>query len=127
MLGIQDFEIEPANKYQDKDADEVPEVVEPQAKLGQIYKLGEHRLMCGDSTDEATVAALMNGVKADMVFTDPPYGMFLDTDYTSMDSGIGKNKKFKPVAGDNEDFEPSLINTVFNSFSYCKEIFFIWG
>lgn len=74
MLGIQDFTIDVADKFEDKDADEIPEEVEPIAKLGQIYKLGEHRLMCGDSTDEATVAQLMNGEKADMVFTDPPYG-----------------------------------------------------
>lgn len=75
MLGIQDFTIDVADKFEDKDADEISEEVEPIAKLGQIYKLGEHRLMCGDSTDEATVAALMNGEKADMVFTDPPYGV----------------------------------------------------
>ena len=51
---------------------ELPE--EPKTKLGDIYQLGRHRLMCGDSTDKATVEKLMNGVKADMVFTDPPYG-----------------------------------------------------
>ena len=56
-----DFDIEP------------PE--EPKAKLGDIYQLGSHRLMCGDSTKEEDVAKLMNGVKADMVFTDPPYRM----------------------------------------------------
>ena len=56
--------------------DEVPEVPEePKAKLGDIYQLGNHRLMCGDSTSEEDVAKLMNGVKADMVFTDPPYGV----------------------------------------------------
>jgi site-specific DNA-methyltransferase (adenine-specific) len=56
--------------------DEVPEVTEePKAKLGDIYQLGNHRLMCGDSTKEEDVAKLMNGVKADMVFTDPPYGV----------------------------------------------------
>ena len=56
--------------------DEVPEVPEePKAKIGDIYQLGNHRLMCGDSTKEEDVAKLMNGVKADMVFTDPPYGV----------------------------------------------------
>ena len=56
--------------------DEVPEVPEePKAKLGDIYQLGNHRLMCGDSTSEEDVAKLMNGVKADMVFTDPPYNV----------------------------------------------------
>lgn len=55
---------------------EVPEVPEePKAKLGDIYQLGNHRLMCGDSTSEEDVAKLMNGVKADMVFTDPPYNI----------------------------------------------------
>ncbi len=58
--------------------DEVPEVDEenePITKLGDIWQLGRHRLMCGDSTDKATVELLMNGNKADMVFTDPPYGI----------------------------------------------------
>lgn len=58
--------------------DEIPEVDEgnePITKLGDIWQLGRHRLMCGDSTDKATVELLMNGNKADMVFTDPPYGM----------------------------------------------------
>lgn len=55
--------------------DEVPDVPEePKAKLGDIYQLGNHRLMCGDSTNEEDVAKLMNGVKADMVFCDAPYG-----------------------------------------------------
>ena len=44
-------------------------------KLGEIYQLGEHRLMCGDSTNETDVTRLMHNQKADMVFTDPPYGM----------------------------------------------------
>ena len=56
--------------------DEVPEVPEePKAKLGDIYQLGNHRLMCGDSTSEEDVSKLMNGVKADMVLTDPPYNV----------------------------------------------------
>lgn len=46
---------------------------EPKAKLGQIYQLGQHRLMCGSSTDEDNVAALMDGERAAMLFTSPPY------------------------------------------------------
>ena len=58
------------------DDDEVPEVAEePIAQRGDIWLLGDHRLMCGDSTDPTDVALLMNGNKADMVFTDPPYGV----------------------------------------------------
>ncbi len=59
------------------DADEVPDV--PQnihgVNLGDIWQLGNHRLMCGDSTKKEDVEKLMNGEKADMVFTDPPYGV----------------------------------------------------
>ena len=55
--------------------DEVPEEVETRAKLGDIWQLGEHRLMCGDSTSVTDVEKLMNGTKADMVFTDPPYNI----------------------------------------------------
>lgn len=55
--------------------DEVPEEVEPVCKQGDVWQLGEHRLMCGDSTDAEQVSKLMDGEKADMVFTDPPYGV----------------------------------------------------
>jgi len=58
------------------DEDDVPEVTEnPVSKAGDIWLLGEHRVMCGDSTNGGDVALLMNGEKADMVFTDPPYGV----------------------------------------------------
>lgn len=56
--------------------DEAPEPpAEPKAKLGDLYILGNHRLICGDSTDIAVIDRLMDGVKADMVFTDPPYAL----------------------------------------------------
>ena len=58
------------------DPDEVPEVPEePTAQLGQIWKLGDHRLMCGDSTSAEDVDALMDGEKAELCLTDPPYGL----------------------------------------------------
>jgi len=58
------------------DEDAVPDVPdEPKTKLGDIYILGNHRLMCGDSTSIDAVDKLMDGQKADMVFTDPPYGV----------------------------------------------------
>lgn len=76
MLGIKDFLIPPIEVLTPGcDEDEVPENVEPKTKLGDIYQLGNHRLMCGDSTSIDAVEKLMNGEKADMVFTDPPYGI----------------------------------------------------
>jgi DNA modification methylase len=58
------------------DEDEVPEPpVDPITKLGDLWILGEHRVLCGDSTKPEDVARLMDGVKADMMFTDPPYGV----------------------------------------------------
>lgn len=70
--------------------DEVPEIDEenePITQFGDIWQLGEHRLMCGDSTDKETVELLMDGKKADMVFTDPPYGV--DYDGINNDSRSG--------------------------------------
>ena len=72
-FGIEDEEQE--TEIVEDEAPEVDEDAEPIAKLGDIWKLGRHRLMCGDSTDRATVELLMDGKKADMVFTDPPYGI----------------------------------------------------
>jgi DNA modification methylase len=115
--------------------DEVPEVdekSEPVSKRGEMYELGNSILMCGDSTDAEDVARLMGGEKADMVFTDPPYGMGLDTDYSSMKNKLefaeGKNIKNgkKYAQGIVDAFKPELITTVFENFGYCKEIF-LWG
>jgi len=114
--------------------DEVNEEVEPVTKLGDLWELGKHRVLCGDSTDRETVDKLMDGKKADMVFTDPPYGMNLDTDWSdaklslkfAKDKNVLGGKKHKTVIGDNEDFSPALITTIFDNFGYCKEIF-TWG
>jgi DNA modification methylase len=77
--------------------DEVPDVLEePKAKLGDIYQLGNHRLMCGDSTSEEDVVKLMNGEKADMVFTDPPYGIDV-----VQGKKVGGDKPFGKVGGEN--------------------------
>ena len=78
-LGFDQKELEkliPATTEGLTDADDVPEPpVEPTCKLGDIWHLGRHRLMCGDCTDSDTVNKLMCGEKVDMIFADPPYGV----------------------------------------------------
>jgi DNA modification methylase len=113
------------------DPDDVPELKpDPKSKIGDVWLLGNHRVMCGDSTDAASVAILMNGQKADMVFADPPYGMFLNTDFDTMFGNDAKHRKtgkrFDAVKGDNEDFEPKLIETIFQNFGYVSDMF-LWG
>ena len=74
MLGIKDFTLDISDKDDELgDADEIPDVKEPKAKLGQIYQLGNHRLMCGDSTDPGSISTLFNGKNAELCFTSPPY------------------------------------------------------
>lgn len=103
---------------------------ETKVKAGEVWQLGEHRLMCGDSTDADAVAKLMNGERADLVFTDPPYGMNLDTDYSSMQSklAIADEKHLKGGnkydAGHVDDFTPDMVQAVLNL--DAKETF-IWG
>lgn len=117
---------EAPGKKADEDNYTEPEKLKSRVKLGEIWQLGEHRLMCGDSTNKDDVARLMNKEKAHMVFTDPPYGMKLNTDYSNMKGNGRKGKKYDRVIGDNEDFSPDLINTIFENFGYCNEIF-LWG
>lgn len=92
--GIDDKEQE--TEIVEDEAPEVDEENEPITKLGDIWQLGRHRLMCGDSTDKETVELLMDGKKADMVFTDPPYGI----DVVQGDK-IGGDKPFGSVGGNN--------------------------
>lgn len=122
--------------------DDPPEVdadAEPKSKRGDVYKLGDHVLMCGDSTDPDDITKLLRGgrsadvppVTVDMILSDPPYGMNLDTDFSTIKGSlksIGKKRgtqgnKYDKVIGDNDDFKPELILTFFENFSYCKEMF----
>jgi DNA modification methylase len=73
-LDIPDFEVKEELSAEEDDFDEAPSE-NPITVLGDLYDIGEHRLLCGDSTDSDQVGKLMDGKKADMVFTDPPYDL----------------------------------------------------
>jgi DNA modification methylase len=112
----------------EEDDFEAPEGgIETDIVLGDLFEIGEHRLLCGDSTDSDAVAKLMDGQKADMVFTDPPYGMNLDTDYSKLKgtekSPNAKGYKWDKVIGDDKEFD---FLTCYALFEYVKEQFW-WG
>lgn len=118
----------------DEKDDVIPENVPVRSKLGDLYELGQHRVLCGDSTQQEAVLRLMDGKKADIVVTDPPYGMNLETDYTIRNSkptagynglGVkyGTRGKYSKVIGDDKPYSPEHI---FRDFDYCKDIF-LWG
>jgi DNA modification methylase len=92
------------------DEDAVPEVPEePKTKPGDIYKLGRHRLMCGDSTSIDAVEKLMDGTKVDFILTDPPYNQETDGGF-KFEGDIGKN--LKKQSADIEhmcNFEPKTV------------------
>jgi len=105
-LDVPIFEVDEVLEATEDDFDATPPE-EPITVLGDLYEIGEHRLLCGDSTCSDTVAKLMNGEKADMVFTDPPYlmdftgGIHADgsKSFNSTHGGI-KNDKMSKEDGD---------------------------
>lgn len=126
LLGIKNFSIDVSDKDPQCDEDEVPEKVDPKTRLGDIYTLGDHRLMCGDSTSIDAVEKLMDGTKADMVFTDPPYGIsVVKSEMVGANFGIAKKGKYKFVNGD------ETIDCAKYFYQTCKSAgfnkFIIWG
>ena len=116
------------------DDDDVPEVEESVCKAGDLWLLGEHRLLCGDATKKEDVDMLMGGSKADMVFTDPPYGIsVVQNNQIGGGGAFGGKKnlkkgnknfikanKYNPIIGDEKDYDPThLLGLAEN---YC-----IWG
>jgi DNA modification methylase len=95
-----------------KDKDEQPAVDEAEelrkkwgVEVGQIWVMGKHQLICGDCNNPAVFAKAMRLGQPDMILTDPPYGMGLDTDYSKMPSTKDEgNKTYAPIISDNQAF-----------------------
>jgi DNA modification methylase len=110
-LDIPNFETDEVLEAEEDDFDgNIPE--EPITVLGDLYEIGEHRLLCGDSTDSDQVEKLMNGQKADMVFTDPPYNINV--------SSISFNTKIENDNLNENDFKDFIKSVISNLFLFCK-------
>ena len=107
-LEIPQFENVTEELEASEDDYDVPEGgIETDIVIGDLFEIGEHRLLCGDSTDSDAVARLMNGEKADMVFTDPPYGYKYESNYQD---------KHKELLNDDK-----ILNFLPNAFLFTKD------
>lgn len=100
------------------DPDDVPKSVVGKTVLGDVWVLGPHRVMCGDSLNPVNLDRLISGMTVGCVLTDPPYGINLNTDYSS-----GGGRSYRKVKNDDQPFDATLLR---GYFSQVAEQFW-WG
>ena len=129
ILGFEDEFLNDLRKEEVKgliEDDETPEVDESKVKckLGDLWLLGDHRLLCGDSTKEQDVLKLVNNTNIDLIFTDPPYGINEKGDRSNR-GGLAQGNKLK-------DFKDDTIKYAVDAFNICNKLLKInrqvwWG
>ncbi len=123
---VDNLAVEPEAMDDDFDGEAVLEdIVEPKTKLGDVWKLGRHRLMCGDSTSQEDVATLMKGEMADLIITDPPYnvnyGDKADMLDTYLQKGHSNNSRIKNDNMDNESFYSFMLQIYQSAYEFMRE------
>ena len=115
---------------EDDDFDEEKDSIECRVKKGEIWQLGKHRLMCGDSSNQEDVKKLMDGELADMVFTDPPYGVAIGDKNKALNSVIPSGRCDQNIENDTlsaDELYPLLVSAMTNCRENCKDdaIYFV--
>lgn len=123
---VDNLAVEPEAMDDDFDGEAVLEdIVEPKTKLGDVWKLGRHRLMCGDSTSQEDVATLMKGEMADLIITDPPYnvnyGDKADMLDTYLQKGHRNNSRIKNDNMDNESFYSFMLQIYQSAYEFMRD------
>ena len=118
--------IEPEAIDDDFDESEMLEQIsESKTKLGDVWKLGRHRLMCGDSTSQEDVATLMKGELADLIITDPPYNVNYGDKAEMLDTYLQKghrnNSRIKNDNMDNESFYSFMLQIYQSAYEFMRE------
>jgi DNA modification methylase len=130
LLGFDDKELDallaPETTEGLTNEDSVPDTpIEPKTKLGDIYILGNHRLMCGDSTSIDAVEKLVAGTTIDLCYTDPPYGINEKGDRTARKTGLAKNHNFKDFKDDTIDYAVEAYQIVEGILQVKRQVW--WG